>query len=108
MDETTTAPFRKRHKLLLAALAASALTFGAAGMTWASADEPPPSTTSTPGADEGTEADEPDDAAEEVDGVDCEDGIDAATGAECDGGPAANPTDDSAEGTEDEGTEADG
>ena len=45
-------------------------------------------------ADE-TEADEPEssDAAEEVDGVDCENGIDAATGAECDGGPSANPQD---------------
>jgi len=70
MNETTT-PFWKRHKLLLATLAASALTFGTVGMAWA--------------------------ADEEVDGVDCVDGIDAATGAECDGGPAANPTDDGAE-----------
>jgi len=54
MNETTT-PFWKRHKLLLATLAASALTFGTVGMAWA--------------------------ADEEVDGVDCVDGIDAATGA---------------------------
>ena len=33
----------------------------------------------------------------EVDGVDCEDGVDAKTGAECDGGPAANQIDGSAE-----------
>ena len=79
----TTALFRRRHKLLLAALAASALSFGAAGMAWA-ADEPPPSAP-------------PADADEEVDGVDCVDGIDAATGAECDGGPAANPTDEGPE-----------
>jgi len=77
-DIETSAPFRKRHKLLIATVAAAALSFGAAGMAWAT-DDPPPAPA---GADE------------EVDGVDCVDGIDAATGAECDGGPAANPTDD--------------
>ncbi len=51
---------------------------------------------------EGTEAEESEtsDAAEEVDGVDCENGIDAATGAECDGGPAANPQDGADDATE--------
>jgi len=33
-------------------------------------------------------------SSEETPGVDCVDGIDAATGAECDGGPAANPAND--------------
>jgi hypothetical protein len=48
-------------------------------------------------ADEAKDANEANDASDEVDGVDCEDGIDAKTGAECDGGPAANQTDGSAE-----------
>ncbi|MEO7572844.1 MAG: hypothetical protein ABIX10_10440 [Acidimicrobiales bacterium] len=54
------------------------------------------------GDTEGTEAEESEtsDAAEEIDGVDCENGIDAATGAECDGGPAANPQDGADDATE--------
>ena len=38
--------------------------------------------------------------ADEVSGVDCQDGIIVATGAQCDGGPAANPTDGAADGAE--------
>ena len=48
-------------------------------------------------ANETKDANEAIDANDEVDGIDCEDGIDAKTGVECDGGPAANQTDGSAE-----------
>lgn len=50
-----------------------------------------------PAVNEVPDANEAKDATDEVDGVDCENGIDAKTGAECDGGPAANQTDGSAE-----------
>ena len=51
----------------------------------------------TPAVNETPDANEANDANDEIDGVDCENGIDAKTGAECDGGPAANQTDGSAE-----------
>lgn len=47
--------------------------------------------------DDANEAKNANDANDEVDGVDCKDGIDAKTGVDCDGGPAANQTDGSAE-----------
>ena len=72
MSEAPT-KFTRRHKLLLASLATVSLSLGAAGIVSAGGGNAP--------------------ASEEVDGVDCENGIDAATGAECDGGPAANPQD---------------
>jgi len=94
MSEAPT-KFTRRHKLLLASLATVSLSLGAAGIVSAAND---PAEADT----EGTEAEESEssDAAEEVDGVDCENGIDAATGAECDGGPAANPQDGADDATE--------
>ena len=86
MSEAPT-KFTRRHKLLLASLATVSLSLGAAGIVSAAND---PAEADT----EGSEAEENDaEENEEVDGVDCENGIDAATGAECDGGPSANPQD---------------
>ncbi len=70
----------RRQKLLLASLATVSLSLGAAGAVSAAQNPPAPPGGSDP-------------SSEEVDGVDCQDGIDAATGAECDGGPSANPQD---------------
>ena len=42
------------------------------------------------------------DVNDEANGVDCEDGIIVATGAECDGGPSANSTDDKNEANDNE------
>ena len=122
MSETPT-KFTRRHRLFLAALATVSLSLGAAGI--ASAQGPSSSTAGNgpaaaatkapaveapntkeapeaPDANEATEAPkaEASDTAGEVNGVDCENGIDKATGAECDGGPSANPqggADDAAE-----------
>jgi len=79
MSEAPT-KFTRRHKLLLASLATVSLSLGAAGIVSAGQNPASPTGGNAP-------------ASEEVDGVDCENGIDAATGAECDGGPAANPQD---------------
>jgi hypothetical protein len=106
--------FTRRHKLLLASLATVSLSLGAAGIVSAQSTTSPPSSGPTaesqeaPGAEtpdaneppeapdnEAADADENEaaDTADEVDGVDCEDGIVKGTGAECDGGPSANPQD---------------
>lgn len=77
-----------RIKVLQAAIAALALTaVVGGGVGIASASGAAPTLRGTVQEQEATNA------AEEVDGVDCENGIDAVTGAECDGGPAANPQD---------------
>lgn len=89
MSKTPT-KFTRRHKLLLASLATVSLSLGATGVVYAQSPAP---------ASSG--------ATEEVDGVDCENGLDAVTGAECDGGPAANPQDGADDATE-EGSEAAG
>ena len=86
MSEAPT-KFTRRHKLLMASLATVTLSLGAAGVV--SAAQSPASST-------GDNAP----VSEEVDGVDCENGIDAATGAECDGGPSANPQDGADDATE--------
>lgn len=77
MSEETTR-LTRRNKVMLASLAIVSLSLGTAGIV--SAQNTPTSGKTAP-------------AGEEVDGVDCENGIDAATGAECDGGPSANPQD---------------
>jgi len=86
MSEAPT-KFTRRHKLLLASLATVSLSLGAAGIVSAGQNPASPTGGNAP-------------ASEEVDGVDCENGIDAATGAECDGGPAANPQDGADDATE--------
>ena len=86
MSEAPT-KFTRRHKLLLASLATVSLSLGAAGVVSAAQNPAPPTGVSAP-------------ASEEVSGVDCADGIIAATGAECDGGPAANPQDGADDATE--------
>jgi hypothetical protein len=106
--------FTRRHKLLLASLATISLSLGAAGIVSAQSTTSPPSSGPTAEAPEAPGAETPDaneppeaadneadeaneteaaDTAEEVDGVDCENGIVKGTGAECDGGPSANPQD---------------
>ncbi len=115
MSEAPT-KFTRRHKLFLASLATVSLSLGAAGIVSAQSTSSPtggsaPPTEAheapeveapdasepaeAPGANEATEAPETEasDTAQEVNGVDCENGIDKATGAECDGGPSANPQD---------------
>ena len=98
------AKFTRRHKLLLASLATVSLSLGAAGIVSASQNQSDP-TGDDPSSEEveGTESE-----VDEVDGVNCEDGlIDGVAGAECDGGPAANPQDGADDATE-EGTETAG
>ncbi|MEO5842957.1 MAG: hypothetical protein ABIQ73_26600 [Acidimicrobiales bacterium] len=81
------AKFTRRHKLLLASLATVSLSLGAAGVVSASQNQSAP-TGGNP-------------SSEEVDGVNCEDGlVDGVAGAECDGGPAANPHDGADDATE--------
>ncbi len=77
----------RRHKLLLASLATVSLSLGASGVVSAAQNPPSPPGVNAP-------------ASEEIAGVDCADGLDAATGAECDGGPAANPQDGADDATE--------
>lgn len=126
MSEAPT-KFTRRHKLLLASLATVSLSLGAAGIVSAQGTSSPtggPATTAeapeapgvetpdaneppeAPDANEATDAAETEasDTSEEVNGVDCENGLDKATGAECDGGPSANPQD-GADGAK-EGSEA--
>jgi hypothetical protein len=109
----------RNRRLLLTSMAAIGLMLGGVGIASAATSptpvQPPvvatvvtpsvpapavneaPDTNEAKDANEASEANEAPDANDEVDGVDCEDGIDAKTGAECDGGPAANQTDGSAE-----------
>lgn len=109
----------RHRRILLTSMAAIGLLLGGVGIasaaTGPSPVQPPavtavvtpsvpaPAANEAPDANEANDAKEaPDaneanDANDEVDGVDCEDGIDAKTGVECDGGPAANQTDGSAE-----------
>jgi hypothetical protein len=111
----------RNRRLLLTSVAAIGLMLGGVGIASAATSpnpvQPPAVTPSVPApavneapdaneaknaneapeANEAPDANEAKDANDEVDGVDCENGIDAKTGAECDGGPAANQTDGSAE-----------
>ena len=105
----------RNRRLLLTSVAAIGLMLGGVGIASAATSpnpvQPPAVTPSVPApavneapdaneaknANEAPEANEAPDANDEVDGVECENGIDAKTGAECDGGPAANQTDGSAE-----------
>jgi hypothetical protein len=112
--------FTKRHKLMLASLATVSLSLGAVGIVSAAQSAPSPTggtpteateapgtetpdanePADTPDANEPAEAESEKDGAGEVDGVECENGIDKATGAECDGGPGANPQDGADDATE--------
>ena len=111
----------RNRRLLLTSVAAIGLMLGGVGIASAATSpnpvQPPAVTPSVPApavneapdaneaknaneapeANEAPDANEAKDANDEVDGLDCENGIDAKTGAECDGGPAANQTDGSAE-----------
>ena len=111
----------RNRRLLLTSVAAIGLMLGGVGIASAATSpnpvQPPAVTPSVPApavneapdaneaknaneapeANEAPDANEAKDANDEVGGVDCENGIDAKTGAECDGGPAANQTDGSAE-----------
>lgn len=93
----------RNRRLLLTSVAAIGLMLGGVGIASAATSpnpvQPPAVTPSVPApaVNEAPDANEAKDANDEVDGVDCENGIDAKTGAECDGGPAANQTDGSAE-----------
>ncbi len=115
----------RNRRLLLTSMAAIGLLLGGVGIASAASSptpvQPPvvatvvtpsvptPAANEAPDANEvkdandevdGVETDDANevkDANDEVDGVDCEDGIDAKTGVDCDGGPAANQTDGSAE-----------
>jgi hypothetical protein len=113
MSESQT-KLTRRHKLLLASLATVTLSLGAAGVVSAAqsptaqnptapTSAPAPSSTSAPTSTTKPAAAEPageEPAGTEVDGVDCQNGIDPATGAQCDGGPSANPQDGADEATE--------
>lgn len=106
-------------KATYATIAGLGLFAGAAGIAAAATgtSTPSPAASASANVDTPEPGDTPDaagsatdeaDQGTEVDGADCVDGIDAATGAECDGGPAANPANDPNEAGDHEGDESDG
>ncbi len=106
------------RRYLISAGMAMGVALGAAGIaaaTTGSSNPPAPveqsqtpavATQSSSDPSDVTDLQTQSDVNDEANGVDCEDGIIVATGAECDGGPSANSTDDKNEANDGETNDA--